>query len=40
MSPQKRSTWKLEKIGGLKGNINEWMKDNLDGREIRRVRGD
>lgn len=35
--PHKRLLWKLEQIGGLKGNILEWIKDYLTDRMMRTV---
>ncbi len=40
MVPHKKVIWKLESIGGLKGKIKEWMKDCLEGREVRTVMKD
>ena len=35
--PHNRLMWKLENIGGLKGNLLNWMKDFLENREMRTV---
>ena len=35
--PHRRLLWKVEHIGGVQGNILNWMKDNLTGREMRTV---
>ena len=35
--PHKRLLWKLENIGGLKGNLLNWMRDFLSSREMRTV---
>ena len=35
--PHRRLIWKLENIGGLKGNVLNWMKDYLHEREMRTI---
>ena len=35
--PHQRLLWKLEHVGGLKGNILKWMKDYLTERQMRTV---
>ena len=35
--PYKRWLWKLENIGGLKGNVLNWIEGYLKGREMRTV---
>ncbi len=35
--PHKRLLWKMEHIGGIRGNILKWMRDYLEEREMRTV---